>query len=81
MAITINVLATGGWGYHFDVTKKQAREILEATEGDVINLNGKNETLSIGADVIGHDRVQNDGGATHEELVASDVRKQLAKYV
>ncbi len=78
MVITINTLATGGWGFHFDVTKQQARDILSASEGDVIKLNGKNEILSIGTHEMGHSRSIGTG-STSEELVASDVRKQLKK--
>ncbi|WP_085299295.1 hypothetical protein [Cognaticolwellia mytili] len=79
MATTINTQATGGWGYHLDVTKDQAEEILNASEGDIIPLNGKNETITVGSNTMGHYRDKEGGGNTFEELVASDFREQLQK--
>jgi sorbitol-specific phosphotransferase system component IIBC len=79
LATTINTNATGGWGYHLDVTKKQAQQILNATEGDIIPLNGKDETITVGSDTMNHYRNKEDGGNTSEELIASDFREQLQK--
>lgn len=72
--------ATGGWGFHFGVTKEQAEEILGASDGDIIKLNGDSETLSVGRSTMGHwKKLWN--GATFEELVASNVRAKLYELI
>ncbi|MDO6542959.1 hypothetical protein [Photobacterium sanguinicancri] len=80
MKHTIMVEATGNWKFYFDVTKQQARDILNASEDEVINLNGNDETLSINLEVMGHSKKKGTG-MTFEELDASDVRKQLKKLL
>lgn len=65
--------ATGGWDFHFGVTKEQAEEILGASNGD-------SETLTVGRSTMGHwKKLWN--GATFEELVASNVRAKLYELI
>ena len=80
MKIQVIIKATGGWGFHFGVTKKQAEEILQASDGDVIQLDGDIETLTVGRSTMGHWKKQGNG-ATFEELVASDVRRRLNQLI
>ena len=72
--------ATGGWGFYFEATREQAEDILKASDGDLIQLAGENETLKVGRLIMGHWKRKGDGGS-YEELVAVNVREKLNELI
>jgi hypothetical protein len=79
---TITTKAVGGWGYQLDVSEEQARQILDARNGEVIYLDGSDEKISIPTDddYIGHER-KTPEGMTWEDLDAEDFRKTLWDFL
>jgi len=73
--------ATGGWGFHFNVTEDQAYGILNAAVGETIKLNEPRETIIINKDTALRCRPQKNNETSTEEIDLNDLRKKLREMI